>query len=549
MRVKKCDQCCAVITGPYLQSGDSTFCGPCGEKLMKHCASCHARIEAQYVQLRNGDCYHAQCLHCTRCKRQMDASLLNEAPGGFKCHDCIRADLPKCAGCRKAVESEALQIGDEIYHTNCFKCHKCNKPTTNTTRDDVGPLCQSCEPQCGKCKKPLRGPFIQAEGMTCHPECFRCVMCNTPLKEHYNTPKGPTCAKCSVVGIQKEEDAKNHRDDQRNMKLLRDHERKYKLSWNPSEREESASVLAQLNMKMGNDVGIKLDTGVRVAEVRPEANVNLAYLATALSIIEATGAEPKFSLDPANVKNIAASEFQVKVFYPTFMENTPYGEILFQADFVLKKLAFGEISIPGVDLHPANAVDDKPFMARQWFVVREASVDVSQDGFLIPRVTMGVECREIMNSPTGVKDAPSTDPTSHFVKHAQKVTEHFSEIARRIPVIAELIEVARATILARYLIEKGAKVDRKVLEKVTHPAVMKSYEKKIPTIVKKQHYSTVRNTDGVVLTDKRIRTVHGGVDLSAPKKIMEATGSARTRVSAPRSVTQPLPLFQLADAA
>eukprot|EP00397_Hematodinium_sp_SG-2012_P006756 GEMP01006792.1.p1 GENE.GEMP01006792.1~~GEMP01006792.1.p1 ORF type:complete len:483 (+),score=80.92 GEMP01006792.1:388-1836(+) len=439
-------------------------------------------------------------------------------------------------------------VGSKVYHPGCFKCHKCGKMSSSTTHDGTGFLCESCEPRCSACRKPLRGKFVKTDDMACHPECFRCAMCKEQLAEHFKSPQGFVCAKCSVMERQGVADAIDRRKNELNIRVRKEQALQYKLNWSKSEREESTCVLSQLGVaNLGNDVGITLGADVRVAKVQHTAHVNMAYLATALSIFDVSDADPKFSLDPANQQKMSESEFQVKKFYPEFLENTPYGEVLFQADFVLKKLAFGEIAIPGLDLLSAdsNSIDEMPFMGREWFVVREATVDVTQDGFLIPRVKMGVECREIVDSPDGIKDAPYTDANSRFVKHAKKVTEHFYEIAQHIPVIAELLEVAKATVLARYLVRKGAKVDKDVIRRISHPRVMRTYEKQIPTVIKHQHFSTVHNDEkGVVRTDRRIRTLHGGVDLTIPNKIGEVTTSSRKRVSLQSGRTESLPLFR-----
>ena len=123
---------------------------------------------------------------------------------------------------------------------------------------------------------------------------------------------------------------------------------------------------------------------------------------------------------------------QVKKFYPTWLAGTVMGEVLFQADYVLKELSFGDISLPCLPNAWDAAGGDRGAgagtAARQWFVVRRAWVVVAADGALVPHCEMGVDARRLVPSPTGYTDAPHTDPDEPTVRAARAITERFREV-------------------------------------------------------------------------------------------------------------------------
>merc|ERR1719352_357711 len=107
------------------------------------------------------------------------------------------------------------------------------------------------------------------------------------------------------------------------------------------------------------------------------------------------GREPFFSLDP--VDPTSANTMQFKRFEPHWLAGTSVGEVLFQADYHLKELSMGEYEQPVVgmkscfDLAEDKSFEDDSWRAREWFVIRDAEVRLSEDSVLLPCVKMGVE--------------------------------------------------------------------------------------------------------------------------------------------------------------
>lgn len=293
-----------------------------------------------------------------------------------------------------------------------------------------------------------------------------------------------------------------------------------------------------------------------------EAMVNLSYLACALRVLQEHKREPQFSLDPADPKKIHG-ELQVKAFYPSWLENTVFGEVLFQAYYLLKEISFGDYEVKGLptlqSCFEMSAKSTKPLKeptaSRQWFVVNQASVGVAKDGVLLPKVEMGVEARQLELGPKGYTDAPSTDPKEPSVVMAKEVTRLFPEIAARVPVVNELVEVARASLLARFLLEKGVRVDTEVLERYSLPTVgeQRQYRKSIPTLRKERTSSSISDQgDGQLTVSNLTHSMYGGVDLAVKTEKVEAKPLPKPyldpKLGGEKGLV-PLPLFAVAAAA
>merc|ERR1719341_2563426 len=105
--------------------------------------------------------------------------------------------------------------------------------------------------------------------------------------------------------------------------------------------------------------------------------------------------------------------------------------------------------------HGAEEGRQTGWTGREWFIVRQAEMQLAQDGVLVANVKMGVEAREQVYGPKGLEDAPVTKPDHPLVRYAQSFTRRFDLIAERKGVINQLREVAKASILAKYLMESG----------------------------------------------------------------------------------------------
>merc|ERR1719163_1229600 len=149
---------------------------------------------------------------------------------------------------------------------------------------------------------------------------------------------------------------------------------------------------------------------VRVVPTKdPEAAVVLEYLLIALQVRLKAGMAPYFSLDTPR----ADEKWQVKVFGPPWLKGTSVGEVLFQSDYHLKELSMGDAlfdqPIVGMKSCWDYKWNEEGWRGREWFVVRDANVTLSENNILIPYVRMGVEARsQEANANNQLVDAPVT---------------------------------------------------------------------------------------------------------------------------------------------
>ena len=107
------------------------------------------------------------------------------------------------------------------------------------------------------------------------------------------------------------------------------------------------------------------------------------------------------------------------------------------------------------EMHPT----DKAWAGREWFVVRKAEVRLAADKTLVPSVKMGVEAREQVITSKGLEDAPVTSATHPLKKFADAFTRNFDLIAERKSVVFHLRELAKASVMAKYLVDSKARLD------------------------------------------------------------------------------------------
>mmetsp|Transcript_41983 Transcript_41983/g.74236 ORF Transcript_41983/g.74236 Transcript_41983/m.74236 type:complete len:268 (+) Transcript_41983:1249-2052(+) len=261
-----------------------------------------------------------------------------------------------------------------------------------------------------------------------------------------------------------------------------------------------------------------------------------------------------FSLDPKDPHDLSGKSL-MKRFYPEWLASTVVGEVLFQADYTLKEICFGDKALPGMrsvfDDISAHTVGEE-LAARQWFTLRNAHISIAADGAVVPRVQMGVETRRLVKGPKGYEDAPYTAPDHPMVKQAKAVSDRFEEVAGHLPVVAELIAVARATLAARFLLECGCRCDDGVLQRYCNPRTPEGdyYKMEIPTLFKERANSMVVHdqAEGRLVVNQRRRHMHGGVDLAAPTKQVPSKAE-KAKLLDPRDNPTPLPLFARAAGA
>jgi len=276
--------------------------------------------------------------------------------------------------------------------------------------------------------------------------------------------------------------------------------------------------------------------------LEPACAVNLAYLSIALRVRRKDCREPLFSLDPLDAKN---NSMQVKRFEPEWLAGTCVGDVLFQSDFYLKELSFGEYEQPVVGMkscfdYSFEEEHDKEWHAREWFVVRKAEVLLSNDDVVIPYVRMGVEAWEQIEGPDGcLQDAKVTRHNHPLVRYAEDFTHNFDLIAERKSVVFHLRELAKASVLAKYLADASIQVPEDWLEACgvieETPPDPKSLE--VPQLWNERAYGTLRLRVGTIVQEDggsatKAYGLYGGVQFGLDRfKVSTAARAPRTMLS------------------
>ena len=155
--------------------------------------------------------------------------------------------------------------------------------------------------------------------------------------------------------------------------------------------------------------------------------------------------------------------------------------------------------------------------------MRKAEIHMSEDDVLVPFVKMGVEAREQQVKDGNLEDAPLTRANHPLVKYAEQFTHNFDLIAERKSVIYHLRELAKASVLAKFLVDGGVNLDSTwfdLAERVTDAGVME-----IPQLWNERNITQVQMEGGSLVDVKSNgRNVMGGVDF----------GLDRFSVAAPR---------------
>jgi len=282
-----------------------------------------------------------------------------------------------------------------------------------------------------------------------------------------------------------------------------------------------------------------------VPTVEPAAAINLKYLSLSLSVRMKEGREPVFSLDPQPESLSRPQDrghlWQVKRFEPRWLAGTCVGEVLFQADYHLKELSMGEYPQPIAGMtscfdHIDKDEPGRDWNAREWFVVKSAGISLSHDNVLIPHAEIGVQARETRVGPDGQEDIPLTRQDHPLVRYADSFSHYFELIAERKSVFYHLRDLAKAAVLAKFLVENGAHLEDFWFSLAG--AACKDCCPEIPQLWNEHRIDQVEVVDGRILCDGEgsgVRThgVYGGVEMGIDDLGQVATKGV-PRVSAVR---------------
>lgn len=358
-----------------------------------------------------------------------------------------------------------------------------------------------------------------------------CRMCNLPLGDimyRQNTwcsgVKDTMHGECMALSMaHKEREKENARQQKEKLAKQQQHE-EYGIGWKVDfipRNEALASKLAMRDVPQGM-VCLVLDEdsrSIRVAStVEPAASLNLEYLSIALEVRRRAGHEPVFSLDPADPND--KNTMQDKVFIPDWLAGTSVGEVLFQSDYHLKELSMGEHEQPVVGMkscfHYSEMEEDAgEWSAREWFMVRKAEIHITDNSVLMPYVKMGVEAREQTLCGSSLEDLPITRPDHPMVRYAEAFTQNFDLIAERKSVIYHLRELAKTSVVAKFLLDAQVSLDENWFRLADQRSIPCSLE--VPQLWNKTQSSQITMHDDKINGKGRQHGVFGGVNFGLDK--------------------------------
>lgn len=377
-----------------------------------------------------------------------------------------------------------------------------------------------------------------------------CSRCHLPLGEvRYacaqdgHSMHGECKAQAILEYIRSEEEARQQRD----ASSKRSRRAEYGIGWQADciPRNIALSTKFGCTLRTSEMCCVCLHTGSKSVYIAPThdpaAAVNLEYLLLALQVRRREGREPLFSLDPLDSfdADSVGAGWQVTRFEPPWLAGTSVGEVMFQADYHLKELSMGECTQPVVGMKSsfeyaeAEGPDDE-WSAREWFVVKEAEVRLSDGHALIPYVRMGVEAREQIRGEAGLEDAPMTRPDHPAVRYADAFSAYFDLIAERKSVIHQLRELAKASVLAKFLVEAQIDLDEAWFTTVASSRSTQSL--RIPQLWNERRHSQIQMSDGRIKDwdegiVRRTHGVYGGVQMGLDRFPLQEIVVAPARIS------------------
>ncbi|CAK9112784.1 Uncharacterized protein SCF082_LOCUS52291 [Durusdinium trenchii] len=363
------------------------------------------------------------------------------------------------------------------------------------------------------------------EEVTLCPRCFMPIGESAYEGKQKSTFVHPECmAQVMIEEMQGQEAEFLKEQKEKKLKNRQEHD----IGWNPSTVPSSSSLAQRFGLKAAGLTCLVWDEASRnvrvAATLEPAAAVNLEYLVLALKVRRQERREPLFSLDPVDPANMETTT-QKKRYEPEWLAGTSVGDVMFQADYFLKELALGEYTMPVVgmlsvfDWSEALNLHHQPWAGREWFVVKKAQVQMAEDKTLIPLVKMGVEAREQVLTANGLQDTPITSASHPLRRFADAFTRNFDLIAERKSVIFHLRELAKASVMAKFLVDSGACLDElwKTIGEEILADTAPELHTEIPQLWNMRGLSRIRLENGKIVDNEtgsvsNLHAIYGGVE-------------------------------------
>eukprot|EP01102_Stenamoeba_stenopodia_P006184 TRINITY_DN16_c0_g2_i3.p1 TRINITY_DN16_c0_g2~~TRINITY_DN16_c0_g2_i3.p1 ORF type:complete len:1198 (-),score=204.75 TRINITY_DN16_c0_g2_i3:685-4278(-) len=213
-----CHSCKQILTSSFVSRDGNAYCTTCEEELFAtKCKGCDKGIKTGYVEVGEGEMWHAACFVCNKCQKQLGDFV--EYQNKYFCPVTCDPCSPTCAACSLPMGRERIEALSKIWHPNCLVCSSCSKSLKNSfvERDDKA-FCLGCVTSgkvqsavddtmttlCSGCGMQL---FVELEELITigerkwHSLCLSCEVCHAPISlgnSHKELDSRIYCLRCSV---------------------------------------------------------------------------------------------------------------------------------------------------------------------------------------------------------------------------------------------------------------------------------------------------------------------------------------------------------------
>ena len=174
------------------------YCGVCQEEIMGH----------QGIVTYQDNIWHNYCFKCFGCSKPLRGVKFVRREHEVHCFDCYQKKFaPRCTICQGNVgNDDGMKLQDKIYHRKCFLCAGCNGELVGKkfAMQDNKPFCYDCYLQryskrCNKCNEYVTGAYVDLGEVVYHEDCFKCSICKGMFTDGmmYKNAEGEyACSKC-----------------------------------------------------------------------------------------------------------------------------------------------------------------------------------------------------------------------------------------------------------------------------------------------------------------------------------------------------------------
>lgn len=132
------------------------------------------------------DNYHEECFTCDHCGSSLTGKFYQVGDQKY-CEADQEVGLDRCSVCEDYLRSGSVMVGGASYHSHCFTCSACGVPIMDKfyTTDEGRWLCEEdyrlTKPKCYVCQLPVMERMLTAMDRQFHPSCFICSICQSIL--------------------------------------------------------------------------------------------------------------------------------------------------------------------------------------------------------------------------------------------------------------------------------------------------------------------------------------------------------------------------------